>query len=143
MNKKVISFISHLAVFVVIEILFVFVLLHEFPKIWLFEKIGIVHAIYWVMLILAWIIRKNLEKYRQRFLATYIPIVFHIIWHIYVWMATIESIDKHHHEDGIVWIIIATGALWIMIFIWEWLIHRKFHCDIHHGQFHKKHCQEE
>jgi len=145
MNKKVISFISHLLVFILIEILFVFVILHEFPEISLFETIGFVHTAYWIMLIIAWFIREKLKKYRQRFLATYIPVVFHIAWHIYVWISTVESIHEHHHwhEHDTVWMIIATIALWIIIFIWEWLIHKKFHCDSHHIEFHKIHCKEE
>ncbi len=143
MSKKIVSFVSHLAVFIIIEMLFVFVILHEFPEISLFETIGIVHITYWILLIIAGVMREKLKSYWQKFLATYIPVLFHIGWHIYVGMVTLESIEEHHHweEHNMVWMIVATLALWILIFVWEWLLHKKYHCDTCHWEVHK-HCKE-
>jgi len=142
MKKKMLSIASHLGMFIVIEILFVFAILHEFPEISLMEKIGVVHVSYWILLILAWIVRESLKKFWQKFIATYFPVVFHILGHIYVWMATIESVNEHHHEQSTLWMIIATISLWIMIFVWERLLHRNTHCESHHISLHK-HCKED
>lgn len=140
MSKKLLSLISHLWLFLVIEILFVFVILHEFPEISLFEKLWIVHFSYWILLIVAWFIRERIHTYRKKFLATYIPLVYHIAWHIYLWLATVETIEKHHHDVS--WMIIATIAFWFIIFFWERLLHKKTHCDSCHAETHK-HCHED
>lgn len=140
MNKKLLSLISHLWLFLVIEVLFVFVVLHEFPEISLFEKLWIVHLSYWILLIIAGFIRERVHVYRKKFLATYIPLVYHIAWHIYLWIATVEIIEEHQHHD-ISWMIIATIALWVIIFLWERLLHKKTHCDSCHAEAHK-HCHE-
>jgi hypothetical protein len=143
MKKKLFSLISHLLVFIAIEILFVLAVLHEFPEIGLFEKIGIVHTSYWGLLIIAGLRREKLHKYRQKFLATYIPVVYHIAGHIYVGMITVETMDEHaHDEHSTIWMIIATIVLGIFIFVGERLLHRKYHCDTCHVEAHK-HCHEE
>jgi hypothetical protein len=67
-----------------VEILFVFIVLHEFPKVSLLEKVGVVHITYWILVIGAGLWREHLHTYWKRFLATYIPVVYHIIGHIYV-----------------------------------------------------------
>ena len=95
MKNKIRTISSHILVFVLIEILFVFVVLHEFPEVGLFEKIGIVHITYWILVIGAGFLRERLHKYRQKFLATYLPVVFHMAGHIYVGYATIESVEAH------------------------------------------------
>ena len=130
-------------VFIVIEILFVFAVLHEFPEIGLFETLGIVHVSYWIMLIIAWFLREKFKKYRQRFLATYIPVVYHMLGHIYVGYATIESVEEHSHGDehSLLWMILATISLGVLIFVGEWLLHRKIHCDHCHQDAHA-HCED-
>lgn len=142
MKKKILSIASHLGMFIVIEILFVFAILHEFPHISLMEKVWIVHVSYWVLLIIAWIIRESLKKFWQKFLATYIPVVFHIGGHIYIWMITIETINEHKDAHSTMWMIIATISLWVIIFVWERLLHRNTHCSSHHASTHK-HCKDD
>jgi hypothetical protein len=143
MKKNLLSLSSHIAVFVAIEILFVFLILHEFPEITLFEKLGIVHISYRILLVIAGLIREKLVTYRKKFLATYVPVVYHIAGHIYVGVATVESIQNHTPGDShsIFWMITATIALGIIIFIGEWLLHRKVHCDTCHQEVHQ-HCKE-
>ena len=130
----------HLLLFVAIEILFVFVVLHEFPEVSLFEKMGIVHISYWIILLLAGVRREQLHTYRKRFLATFVPVVYHMIGHIYVGYATIESVENNtHNEHSLAWIVVATIALGVLIFVGERLLHRKLHCDHCHQSVHK-HC---
>lgn len=143
-KKKIWTILSHILVFIAIEILFVFAVLHEFPEIWLFEALGIIHISYWILLIIAGFIREKCKKYRQKFLATYIPVLYHMIGHIYIGYATIESVERNTHwqEHSLLWLIIATISLWIIIFIWELLLHHKTHCDSHHQSVHK-HCDHD
>ena len=143
MKNKIRTISSHILVFVLIEILFVFVVLHEFPEVGLFEKIGIVHITYWILVIGAGFLRERLHKYRQKFLATYLPVVFHMAGHIYVGYATIESVEAHSTWDShsLLWIVLATISLGVLIFVWEWLLHRKTHCDHCHQDAHA-HCED-
>jgi len=113
MKAKIRTISSHILVFVLIEILFVLAVLHEFPEVGLFEKIGIVHISYWILVIGAGFWREKLHKYWQKFLATYLPVVYHMAGHIYVGYATIESVEAHSHgsEHSLLWIILATISL--------------------------------
>ena len=66
-----------------------------------------------------------------------------MIGHIYIGYATIESVEEHSHagEHSLSWMIIATISLGILIFVGEWLLHRKTHCDHHHQSAHE-HCKK-
>lgn len=141
MKKKLLSSFLHILLFVVIEVLFVFIVLHEFPEVSFFEDLWIIHIIYWISIFVAWYIRENIHKFQIRFLATYIPVVFHIIWHLYIWEETIKHIEVNSYSSEF-WIIISTVILWIFIFIWEYLLHTKYHCEHHHWKAHK-HCKND
>lgn len=141
MRKKLLSSFLHILLFVVIEVLFVFVILHEFPEISFFEDLWIIHFLYWVSLFLAWYVRESINKYQIKFLATYIPVVFHIVGHLYIWEETVKHIEVNSYSSEF-WIIISTVILWIFIFIWEYLLHKRYHCESHHAKAHK-HCKEE
>lgn len=140
MKKNILSSLIHLWVFVVIEVLFVFLVLHEFPEISLIESIGIVHLIYWISIFIAWFLRARFKKYIFKFLATFLPVLFHVLWHIYIGHNTLEHAATHSHGSPI-WLIISTLTLWVFILIWEYLIHQKYHCDVHHESVHKD-CKE-
>lgn len=87
--------------------------------------------------------RIKLKTYWQRFLATYIPVVYHLLGHIYVGYITIETMKEqsHGHEHDLLWMILATISLGILIFVGEWLLHRKIHCDHCHQDAHV-HCED-
>lgn len=144
MKKRLISSLLHIWVFVIIEIAFIFIILHEFPEIGFFEKLWFIHLIYWIFIFIAWYIRENLKSYKTRFLATYSPVVFHILWHIYIWNITIKTIadNSEHAHNSSFWLTVSTIILWCFILAWEYLIHKKYHCDSHHKKVHK-HCKEE
>lgn len=141
-NRK--SFSLHLLLFVVVEILFVVVIFHEFPETNVFTAIGVGHLAYWIIVLLAGIYRESVKHVWQRFLATYIPIVYHVALHLWIWVETLQAeevyIDEHAGEHT--WIVIWTIVAWLLILWWEWLLHRKFHCDTHHILAHA-HCEEE
>nr|MDD3720580.1 hypothetical protein [Candidatus Gracilibacteria bacterium] len=141
MRKRIISSLLHVLLFVIIEILFVFVILHEFPEVSFFEDLGVVHLLYWVSIFVAGYIRENIQKYQIKFLATYIPVVFHIIGHLYIGEETINHIGTHSHSTEF-WLIISTISLGVFIFIGEYLLHKKYHCDHSHQKVHK-HCKED
>lgn len=138
MKQRLLSSFLHILVFVVIEIAFVFIILHEFPEISFFEELWFIHLSYWVMIFLAWYLRESLKWYKIRFLATYLPVLFHVFWHLYIWHETVELIWAHSHGSEF-WLIISTVVLWIFIFLGEYLLHKKYHCDSHHESLHK-HC---
>lgn len=139
MKQRLISSFLHIFIFVLIEIAFVFMILHEFPEVSFFEELGLIHLSYWILIFIAWYARESLKWFQLRFLATYIPVVFHVAGHFYIWHETIELLETHTHSSEI-WIIISTIVLWIFIFIWEYLLHKKYHCDSHHDRVHK-HCK--
>lgn len=89
---------------------------------------------------MAWYVRENVKSYQIKFLFSYIPVVFHIAWHLYLWEITLEQIDKHNHTSDF-WLIVSTICLWIFIFVWEYLLHKKYHCEHNHEEVHKQ-CKE-
>jgi hypothetical protein len=84
MKKHIATVSKHLFLFIGIEILFVFAILHEFPEIYFFGTLGLIHASYWVVLIISGYIREYLTRYWQKFLVSYIPVIYHVIGHIYI-----------------------------------------------------------
>jgi hypothetical protein len=53
MKQRLLSSFLHIFIFVLIEIAFVFMILHEFPEIGFFEELGIIHLSYWVLIFIA------------------------------------------------------------------------------------------
>ena len=82
LGRHIRSFGLHLLVFVLIEIIFVFLLFREIPQTNVFSAIGIGHLIYWIVLLLAGIWRVNTQQVWQRFLATYSPVLVHLAIHV-------------------------------------------------------------
>jgi len=89
MKKKLLSSFLHIIAFVIAEILFVFIILHEFPEVNFFEYLWIIHLLYWFSIFVAWYIRELVNNYKIKFLASYSPVVFHIMGHLYIWEKTI------------------------------------------------------
>lgn len=94
------------------------------------------------MIFVAGYIRESLKSYKTKFIATYFPVIFHVLGHLYIWHETVEIVGKHSHGHGEVWLLISTVILWIFIFIWEYLLHKRYHCESHHAKAHK-HCKED
>lgn len=140
MKKRLLSSLLHILVFVSIEIAFVFLVLHEFPEISFFEELWIIHLAYWLFIFVAWYLRDIFKNYKTKFLATYLPVLFHVLGHLYIWHETIDLIDKSHSHNDL-WLIVSTIVLWIFIFIWEYLLHTRYHCETHHDKVHK-HCRD-
>jgi hypothetical protein len=140
-KNRIISSFLHILLFVVVEILFVFLILKEFPEVSFFEDLWIIHLAYWISIFVAWFTREHIKSYQVKFLFSYIPVVFHIVWHIYIWEITLEQIESHSISSDF-WLIISTICAWVIIFIWEYLLHRKYHCEHNHDKVHK-HCKED
>ncbi len=141
MTKNRRSFGLHLLLFVLVEVIFVFILFRELPETNLLTLIGVGHISYWLIILFAWAIREHLRHVRQRFLATYLPIVYHVVVHLRIGVETIHAWENHHKGEEIriiIWAIIAGG----LILRWEILLHRKYHCDTHHAHTHE-HCEED
>lgn len=135
------SFALHVLLFVVVEVLFVVILFREFPETHLLSIVGIAHASYWLVVVVAWLVREQVRHIRQRFLATYIPIVYHVVVHLRVGAEVIHAGEEHRAGEDI-WIIIWALVAWVVILWGEILLHRKYHCDTHHTIAHK-HCEED
>lgn len=133
------SFFQHLILFVLIEVLFIFILFRELPETNILSAIGIWHSIYWVVLLLAAFWREKTHKVWQRFLATYTPVVAHLVMHLWVWVITLETYDIHAHEEEGGWLILWVIMLGVLIYRGEWLLHRNIHCETHHHKAHS-HC---
>lgn len=137
------SFIKHLGVFVIIEIIFVLLLFREFPETNLYTLIGILHLSYWIILVLAGWLRERSRHVWQRFCCTYVPIVYHLAIHLYAGRAAIEiHSGEEHDEHSLTWMIIWALLLWGLIRAGEWYLHRALHCQTHHASAHA-HCEDD
>lgn len=144
MKKNIRSLFAHISVFVIIEIIFVLLILHEFPKVSLLNTVWIIHLVYWFVLVIAGILRDKIKPYRWKFLATYLPVLLHIGWHVYIVYLTVDTVLQDDHapqHDSLLRLIITTLGLWVLIFFGEWLLHKKQHCDSCHAETHKN-CTE-
>lgn len=133
----------HLVVFIVIEIIFVFLLFKEIPETNLITTMGILHTSYRFILLIAGRIRTHVtHTVRQKFLCTYIPVVYHVLIHIYTANLTITHIEhQHNHHESLARLWTATIGVGILIWLGEYRLHRTRHCDTHHHTTHQ-HCHD-
>jgi hypothetical protein len=147
MNSSIKNFLSHLLLFTCIEIIFVLIIFREFPQTNLLTLIGLLHTSYRWIVLLAWRLR---EKYahlvRQKFLCTYLPVLYHVVIHVYVGVETVhemtEHTGEHHDEHSMTWLIVGTISAGVLIALGEYWLHRTRHCDTHHHSTHI-HCHDE
>lgn len=137
-NRK--SFLQHLLFFVIIEVIFVIVLFRELPETNRFTLIGVLHTSYWWILLVAWWIREKVHKVRQKFLCSYIPLLYHVFVHVWVSVAALEELS-HHDEHSLPRLISWWVLLGWLIWLWEWRLHRSVHCETHHQTAHA-HCHD-
>ena len=137
------SFFTHLALFLFVEIIFIFIIFRELPETNLLTLIGILHTSYWFVLVVAGLLRENYAHLIwQKFLCTYIPVVYHVFTHILVGLITIEEMTQHNSaEHSMTWLIIGTICAWVLIALGEYRLHRTAHCETHHQEAHK-HCHD-
>lgn len=145
-SRNIKNFIYHLGIFALVEIIFVLIIFREFPETNLLTLIGVLHTSYrWVILLAWWLREKYAHRVRQKFLCTYLPVLYHVIIHIYAWVITVEEmsehIGEHHDEHSMTWLIVGTVSAWILIALWEYRLHRTRHCDTHHISAHT-HCHD-
>lgn len=104
------NFAQHLGIFLVVEIIFVFIIFREFPSVSLLTMTGLLHLSYWIIVIVAGVIRERYaHRVWQKFLCTYLPLIYHVLIHIYMGMETIHVMEEtghHHDEHSLTWIII-------------------------------------
>lgn len=144
MRQSVKNYFWHLWVFILVEILFVLVIFRHFPTPSLLTLVGVLHLIYRWMVLVAWRLRETYAHLvRQKFLCTYVPIVYHVLMHLYVGWATIDHMTDHLHEHDheMEWIIIGTVIAWVLIALGEYWLHRTMHCTTHHTKAHA-HCHD-
>lgn len=147
MNSSIKNFFWHLALFTCIEIIFVFIIFREFPQTNLLTLIGLLHTSYRWIVLLAWRLRERYAHLvRQKFLCTYLPVLYHVVIHVYVGIETVhemsEHAGEHHDEHSMTWLIVGTISAWVLIALGEYWLHRTRHCDTHHLSAHK-HCHDE
>jgi len=137
MRQKFLFVWKHLLLFVGLELVFVFLLFREFPGFWLWSALGVGHTTYRLVVVIAWLLRERLTYVWQRFLATYLPLLFHFVIHLWVGVETLEFAHEHIHQAEDLWLIVWIIGLGVLIFVWEYLLHRTSHCDHHHWRVHK------
>jgi hypothetical protein len=143
MKSSAKSMLQHLWIFVLIEIIFVLIIFRELPETSLYTLIGVLHLSYWAIIIGAWWLRERATHIWQKFCCTYLPIVYHLVIHLYAWRSAIEiHAEEHHDEHSIVWMIISAWLLGGLIWAGEWYLHRVVHCQTHHASAHA-HCQDD
>lgn len=146
MKKAIKNFGTHLLVFIGIEVLFVILLFRELPETNLITLIGVLHTSYWIILLFAWRLRERMHSVRQKALCTFLPVIYHVFIHLYAWRAALEMHHEkagHAHDEHELGRMIAGAVLlWVLIFVGEYLLHRKLHCDSHHDKTHQ-HCHDE
>ena len=136
-KQKTLVFLLHLGFFLVVEMIFVILIFHEIPETNLFTEMGVLHLSYRWILIIAGMRRERSTKVFWRFLATYLPIVYHLGIHLFIGWKTLELYQASEHHN-ITWLITGVIATGFLIYRWENLLHRKYHCDTHHHKAHKK-----
>ncbi len=142
------SFMQHLLLFVFIEVVFVLLIFREFPQTNLLTIIGVLHTSYWLIVLLAgWLREKYAYRVWQKFLCTYVPVVYHVIIHIIAGLVTIEEMsdhigEEHHDEHSMLWLVLGAIGAGILIALGEYRLHRTRHCDTHHSTAHK-HCHDD
>lgn len=137
------TFCKHLGLFLVVEIIFALIIFREIPETNLLTMIGILHSSYWLIVIIAWLVRQSYtHKLWQKFLCTYVPILYHVAIHVYAGVVTIEHMHGHDHtEHSTVWIWLGVVCAWILIALGEYRLHRSIHCQTHHMDAHA-HCHD-
>lgn len=139
MKESFQSFLKHLWIFLIIEIIFVLLLFRELPETSLYTLIGILHLSYRLILVIAGRVRNRVTRIWQKFICTYLPIIYHLAVHLYVGWAAVEA---HGDEHNLTWLIVWALLLWGLIWGGEWYLHRALHCQTHHVSAHK-HCQDD
>ncbi len=133
------SVLSHIALFVVVEVIFVLIVFRELPAINLYTSIWIAHLIYWIVVLLCSVWREKATQVMIKFIALWTPMVLHLGIHIFIWLETLEEHWHDHHEwEETLWLIIWTLVAWIIIYFGEKLLHRNQHCATHHTHAHKE-----
>jgi hypothetical protein len=124
---------------------FVLLLFRELPETNLITLIGLLHTSYRAVLLVAGWLRSYLHRVWQKFLATYIPILYHLFTHLYAgWMAVSmqqEKVGEIHDAHELPWMIGGALLLGVLIFVGEWMLHRNMHCATHHQKAHQ-HCHD-
>ena len=137
------SFLQHLGLFLLVEIIFVFIIFRELPPISLVGLTWILHSSYWIVILSAgWIREHYAHRVWQKFLSTYLPIVYHVIIHIYIGVESFHELQNGHAEQSVMWLIIWVVAAGILIALGEYRLHRTSHCATHHKKTHL-HCHDE
>lgn len=144
--KKIslVSMLTHLAVFLVVELVFVLLVFREFPSISLVSLTGILHLSYWAIVIGAGLIRELYAKaVWHKFFCTYFPVVYHIVIHVYLGRHLVHDHHghDHHHDHEMGRIIVGTIIAGGLIALGEYRLHRTSHCATHHQQAHQ-HCHD-
>lgn len=108
MSRRTHTFLLHLGLFVLVELVFTVLIFRELPALSLLTSIGIVHCTYLVLVLIAGWLREETHPVWAKFLCTYVPIVIHVIGHVWVAELMVEEVIEHthaHEEHSIVRII--------------------------------------
>jgi cytochrome bd-type quinol oxidase subunit 2 len=99
--------------------MFVLILFREFPETNLFTIMGLLHTSYWLILILAGWMREKAKGLTQKWLATFVPVLYHLGIHIWVsYEAMHEHMDEHHHDEhSVLWLFIGAIVLGVLIYL--------------------------
>lgn len=138
MKQSLQNFLIHVGLFLLVEIIFVVIIFREFPPFNLLTLTGILHASYRMVVVVAWLIRPRVEQLWSKFVVTYVPIVYHVVIHVYMGVVSIEDMHNKgiHHQDELLWIIVGTLVAGLIIGFWEYILHRKEHLEEHHRLHH-------
>lgn len=113
------NFLQHLFFFLIVEIIFVLIIFREFPPVSLLTLTGILHTSYWIVVILAGIIRERyVDRVWKKFLCTYIPLLYHVVIHLYIGLEIFHEMEEHghaHDEHSMVWLVVGTFAAGVLI----------------------------
>ena len=147
-KENLTNFLNHLGLFLLVEIVFVLIIFREFPETSLLTLIGVLHTSYWIVILLAWFVReKYAYRVRQKFLCTYVPVVYHVVIHIVAGAMAVEEMaghahEQHHDEHSVLRLRVGTICAWVLIALGEYWLHRTRHCETHHVKAHV-HCHDE
>lgn len=133
------TFLYHLLLFIGVEVLFVWIVFHEFPGINFYTLLGIGHMVYWLSLpLFAWL-RVRAKTYLMKVVADVVPFVLHSLIHLIpIWFLLdehhhCEHTCSHHHEPHSSWDMVGmTIVILVIICVGEYILHRRQRCSCPH-----------
>jgi len=134
------SLLGSMIVFGLVEILFVLFIFHEIHIGDFATLSGVLHLSYWLVVLGCGWLRTRWSNVLFKAICTWFPIVYHVLLHV---VMAGYLVHTHHdgHDHSLMMLIVLSIISLGLVFAWEYVIHRRWHCVTHHDHAHV-HCHD-